>query len=82
MFYIYIYIHIYILKTKPQTTNQDGEVLTCGRGSYGQLGHGDSKSRGEATIVEALKGVVVVKVAAPSFLAPAVRNVSGRARLR
>ena len=41
----------------------EGRVATCGRGTYGQLGHGDSASRAVPTTVEGLAGAVVVKVA-------------------
>ena len=36
-------------------------VFTYGRGSEGQLGHGDEKSRFTPTLVEALKGKSVNK---------------------
>jgi alpha-tubulin suppressor-like RCC1 family protein len=39
-----------------------GQVWTCGKGSYGQLGHGCTASVAELTLVEALRGNRMLKV--------------------
>ncbi|KAK4875068.1 hypothetical protein RN001_011490 [Aquatica leii] len=41
-----------------------GKVYTCGRGSRGQLGHGDLEDELEPKIVEALDGIKIDKIAA------------------
>lgn len=41
--------------------SQECVVFTYGRGTEGQLGHGDEKSRSTPTLVEALKGKQVNK---------------------
>lgn len=43
---------------------QRGEVFSCGQGNAAALGHGDLKPQEEPKVVEALRGVRVVRVAA------------------
>ena len=45
-------------------SKKSGQLYTWGRGSEGQLGHGDQKSRGGARVIKGLKGVTCVGVAA------------------
>ena len=45
---------------------RDGTVLSFGEGNAGQLGHGDQEVHDEPKVVEALRGVRVVAVAAGS----------------
>ena len=42
---------------------ETGEVVTWGYGGYGQLGHGDTDSRSDPTLVEALAGLKVSEIA-------------------
>lgn len=41
--------------------SQECMIFTYGRGTEGQLGHGDDKSRATPVLVEALKGKSVYK---------------------
>nr|CAD7262173.1 unnamed protein product [Timema shepardi] len=54
----------------------DGEVYSWGSGDGGRLGHGDSNSREEPTLVQALAGKHVVRVACGSTYSAAI-TVSG-----
>nr|CAD7453260.1 unnamed protein product [Timema tahoe] len=54
----------------------DGEVYTWGSGDGGRLGHGDNNSREEPTLVQALAGKHVVRVACGSTYSAAI-TVSG-----
>jgi len=44
----------------------DGEVLSWGCGDGGRLGHGNTNSVEEPTLIESLLGEVIVKIACGS----------------
>lgn len=46
--------------------SSDGEVYSWGCGEGGRLGHGDTNSRDEPTLVSALLGVNIVHIATGS----------------
>lgn len=54
-------LQVYTGKDHAIIVSQECMVYTYGRGTEGQLGHGDEKSRATPTLVEALKGKSVNK---------------------
>lgn len=51
-----VILQVYAGKDHAIIVSQECMVYTYGKGTDGQLGHGDEKSRTSPTLVEALKG--------------------------
>jgi alpha-tubulin suppressor-like RCC1 family protein len=52
----------------------DGAVLSCGLGEYGQLGHGDEETKLKPKLVAALEGRLITNIATTTSVAMFVEN--------
>jgi alpha-tubulin suppressor-like RCC1 family protein len=53
---------------------KNGQVFSWGPNGWGQLGHGDMKHRGVPTKVEALDGIVIIKISCGKYHTAAITN--------